>query len=314
MLVGVRDAVGELAGLADVADAVDTVRVACLELRRHPVMRRQAAEARGEATIRAARSSAALSGARLPTALVRDAVRGAVPYPDDAAGQTVRGTVRSLAALDRIGTSWQRAPLQALATLHVAAAADLVPDGVLGRPRRGGEQPGDGQDLLDATGAVVAAPTGAALTARLHSLVGLLTTPTDAPALLVAALAHAELAVVRPFVAGNAVVARALCRTILIGRGVDGTGVAVWEAGLLAMGPPYPLTLARYATEGADGVRAWLLTFAQAMVDGVGEGRAVCDAVLAGRLAPESVQEQVQEQADPATASSQRDSLGPTGT
>jgi hypothetical protein len=299
MLARVSDPVALLGASAEVAGATDAVRVACLDLRRHPALRRQSAEASAEAVVRAARASAALSGARLPTALVRDAVRGAVPFPDDAAGLTVRGTVRALAALDRIGTSWQRAPLQALATLHVAAAANLVPERALGRPRRSGELPGDGQDLLDATGALIDAPTGAALTARLESLVGLLTTPTEGPALLVAALAHAEVAVARPFVSGNAVVARALCRSILVGRGVDSTGVAIWEAGLLAMGPVYPLTLARYATEGPEGVRAWLTTFARAMTDGVAEGRAVCDAVLAGRLTPESGQKSGQEQAAP---------------
>jgi len=67
-------------------------------------------------------------------------------------------------------------------------------------------------------------------------------------------------------------------------RGLDPTGVVVWEAALLAAGPRYPLTLAQYAEGGADGVAAWLLLFAEAVVQGAGEGTAVCDAVLAGRL------------------------------
>jgi hypothetical protein len=284
----VSDVLAALAARPDVADAADAARRACLELRSHPAMRRHRAEAAAEAMVRAARASAVLSGVRLPVALVRDAVRGHCGYPDDAAGRSMHGVVRALAALDRLGTTWQRAPLQALAVLHVAAAASLVDEEALGRPRAAGEEPGDGQDLLDPTGSVVPAPRDEALTARLGGLVELLTVPTEAPALVVAALAHAELAVVRPFVAGNGVVARALCRSILVGRGVDVTGVAVWEAGLVARGPIYPLTLARYAVGGAEGVVAWLNLFAEAVVAGVGEGRAVCDAVLAGRLPSEA--------------------------
>jgi urease gamma subunit len=60
--------------------------------------------------------------------------------------------------------------------------------------------------------------------------------------------------------------------------------VAVWEAGVLAAGPRYPLALARYGQGAADGVREWLVLFAGAVVDGAREGRAVADAVLAGRL------------------------------
>lgn len=273
-----------LAADPEVAAGLDAARQAIAELRRHPVLRRQSAEASAEATVHAARASAALAGARWPIADVRRAVRGAAAYPADASGQTVHGAVRALAALDRLAGTWSRAPLQALASLHVAAAAGLVPDEILGRPRGAGEEPGDGQDLLDAAGAVVPAPDGAALSARLDSLIALLTTAESAPGLLVAALAHAEVAVVRPFRAGNGVVARALGRAVLAGRGVDPGGLVLWEEALLAVGPAYPLSLAAYATEGAGGVRGWLGLFARAVVDGAERGGRVCDAVLAGRL------------------------------
>ena len=280
-------AVATLAADPDIAAAVATARAACRELREHPVMRRLRAEAAAEASVRAARASAALEGGRLPVALVRDAARGAVPYPDDAAGATVRGAVRALAAAGQLAGTWPRAPWQALASLHVAAAARLVPDEALGRPRRPGEAPGDGRDLLDAAGREVEAPDGPALQARLDALVDLLAGAASAgpgSALVVAGLAHAEVAVVRPFVAGNGVVARALARAVLHDRGVDPTGVALWEAALLAYGPRYPLTLAAYATEGLAGVRAWLLLFAESLTDGAAEGRVACDAVRAGRF------------------------------
>lgn len=266
------------------AEVSESVRAALTDLRSHQALRRRTAEAAAEASVRAARASAALSGARVPVAMVRDAVRGVAELPDDAAGLTVRGAIRALAAVERLGTTWQRAPLQALASLHLAAAAGLVDDAALGRPRIDGEPPGDGHDLLDARGAEVPAPMGAAVTARLNSLVLLLSEAGPVPALVVAGLAHAEVAVVRPFVAGNLVVARALARAVLIGRGLDPAGLSVWEGALLARGPAYPLALAAYATQGRDGVIAWLQLFGEAVRDGVSEGRAVCDAVQAGRL------------------------------
>jgi hypothetical protein len=123
------------------------------------------------------------------------------------------------------------------------------------------------------------------LPGRLAALADLLAAPPSVPALVVAALVHAEIATMRPFVAGNGVVARAVCRALVVGRGLDPTGVAVWEAAVLAAGPPYPLTLARYGGGTTDGVRDWLVLFARAVTDGAAEGRVVADAVLAGRLA-----------------------------
>ncbi len=279
-------ALDRLAALPGVAPAVEEAREACTQLRWHRALRRRAEEARAEATVRAARSSAALAGARLPVALVRDAARGAAPLPDDPAGRTARGALRALAEVQQHHLD-RGAPLQVLARLHVAAAAGLVPDAVLGRPRLPGEEPGDGADLLTAQGDTVPAPAGPALASRLAGIADLVAAPASAPALVVAGLVHAEVATARPFVSGNGVVARALCRAIVVQRGLDPTAVAVWESALLAAGPAYPLALAAYAQGTAEGVADWLTLFARGVVDGAGEGRAVCDVVLAGRLHPE---------------------------
>ena len=281
-------ALAGLAALPGVPDAVAAARDACTQLRWHNALRRRTEEARTEAGVRAVRASAALGGARFPVSLVRDVARGAAVFPDDAAGRTANGALRALAEVSRLGPVWSTAPLQALARLHTAAAAGLVPDDALGRPRRPQERPGDGADLLvGGPDDVLPAPDGGdPLAARLAALSDLMRAPADAPALLVAALVHAEVMTARPFVLANGVVARTLCRAVVRDRGLDPTGVAVWEAALLAAGPSYPLTLARYASGTPDGVRDWLVLFAQAVVDGAGEGKAVCDAVLAGRLAP----------------------------
>jgi len=272
-----------LAELPGVADGVARAREACTELRWHPALRRRTEQAAAESRVRAAHASAALAGARFPLDLVRDVARGAATFPDDPAGSTALGAVRATAQAEALGTDGRRSPVQALARLHTLAAAGLLADDALGRPRRAGQAARDGADLLDPEGRPVPAPDGPALTARLAGLSGLLRAPATAPALVVAGLVHAEVATARPFEAGNQVVARALCRAVLVERGLDPTAVAVWEQPLLAMGPRYPVTLAGYAGGGADGVAAWLRLFAEAVVDGAAAGRAVCDAVLAGR-------------------------------
>ncbi len=275
-----------LAAVPEVAEAVEGAGKACTELRWHPALRRRAEEARAEAGIRAARCAAALSGARLPVAMVRDAARGATQLPADAAGRAVHGALRAVAEAGRLGAGsrWQLSPHQALARLHVAVAAGLVEPEQLGRPRPAGLPPQDGADLLLAAGEPVVAPDGPALADRIAALATLLAAPPEVPATVVAALAFAEVAVARPFVAGNVGVAAALARAVVVSRGLDPTGVAVWEAGLLDAGPEYGVALSGYAGGDPAAVTGWLQLFARSVTAGAGEGRAVCDAVLAGRL------------------------------
>jgi hypothetical protein len=275
-------ALRRLAGHADLTDALAVARDACTQLRWHPALRRRGAQARAESAVRAAHASASLAGARWPLASVREAVAGVRPFPHDPSGATVHGAVRAVAAAQRLEPTWASAPLQAVAGLHTAACADLLPADQLGRPRSGTQLAGDGADLVDRHGRAVAAVPVEDLAARLATLTDLLTAPADLPALVVAALAHAEVAVVRPFVAGNGVVARALCRMVVTARGLDPTGVAVWEAALVAAGTAYPKALVEYATE-PDGVVRWLTFFADMVVAGADEGRRAADAVLTGR-------------------------------
>ncbi len=233
---------------------------------------------RAEATIRAARCSAALEGARYPVSVIRDAARGAAVLPDDASGRLAQGALLALSQARELESTLASAPAQALARLHVAAAAGLLPDAELGRPRQGLEPPGDG------IGDPALAPVGSALAARLAGIGDLLSASPQAPALLVAALAHAELITARPFRAGNGVVARAVARAVMIGRGLDPMGVVVWEAAHLDAGPGYIHALAGYASGRPDGVAHWLIHCADAVVAGAAEGGRIGDAVRAGRL------------------------------
>ena len=105
------------------------------------------------------------------------------------------------------------------------------------------------------------------------------------PGVVVSAVAHAEVATLRPFTVGNGVVARALDRGLVQATGLDPTGVAVTELGHFRQGmPAYVGALTAYATGTRDGVRLWLEHSCAALVAAAQDGQAVADAVLAGRV------------------------------
>ena len=276
-----RDPLEALAALPGVADDVEAARQACERLRWHPAMRRRSAECRAEAAVWAARASAAVEGARLPVTLVRDAVRGARDLPDDAAGRVVAGAARAVAEAERLSQDGARlvrdAPRQSLVRLHLAAVGGYLPDDEVGRPRRAGEEP-RGADL-----ALPQAVSAAEASQRLDALVALLAAPTRAPVLVLAAVASAEILCAAPFVDGNGVVARALQRALVVGRGLDPMGAAVPESALLAEAGRYAEALHGYAAGGASGVAGWIRFTASTVVAGATEGSVLADAVLAGR-------------------------------
>jgi hypothetical protein len=171
------------------------------------------------------------------------------------------------------------APSQALARVHAAAAGHLLPQSQVGRPRRGAEMSLEFSDLGPS-------PDEAIVRERLAGIVELLLCAKDSPAVVVAALVHAEIATVRPFVRGNGLVARAMERAIIQASGLDPTGVSVVELGHGAGGSAaYLGALAAYGTGSAQGVALWLKHCAGAIVAGAREGGRIADAVLAGRFA-----------------------------
>jgi hypothetical protein len=138
----------------------------------------------------------------------------------------------------------QNSPLQALARMHTLAAGGAVPDNELGRPK------------------------DAASAARLRDLARVLSAPTEAPALLVAAIAHAEIVTAAPFVSRNGLVARGVERLLLTARGVDPTSLVVPEAGHLALRQEYESNLRGYRDGGQTGLHSWLLYAAEAYAAG----------------------------------------------
>ncbi len=197
-------------------------------------LRRTSPETTAESLLRGAHASAALEGSSSTLAEVRDG------GGDEVAQAAVRLSTEVLALAPALG----RSPLQALARLHAVAAKGSLPEERLGRPR-------------DAEAAQ-----------RLRDLAGLLTAPTAAPALLAAAVVHAELATAAPFASHNGLVARAAERLVLVSRGVDEKSLVVPEAGHLALRAAYESNLRGYRAGGSAGVHAWLLYAAEAYAAG----------------------------------------------
>src|SRR4051812_3161667 len=138
-----------------------------------------------------------------------------------------------------------RSPLQVFARLHTLAATGVAHEADLGRPR------------------------DEAAAARMQALARLLVGPAGtAPALVVAAVVHADLATAAPFCSHNGLVARAAERLVLVARGVDAKSLVVPEAGHLALRREYESNLRGYRHGGGPGVRAWLLYAAEAYARG----------------------------------------------
>jgi len=276
----IADHVVMLSVLPGVPEATDAARAACTELRWHQALRRRIPAAAAESRVRGARASAALDGVEVDVAVVRDLMRGATAWPEnpDPLEAVLQGAVQATAETEHIRALVVTAPSQALARIHAAAAARLLPQSQVGRPRQAGQISREFTDLGPAPDEIV-------VRQRLSGIVELLLGASDAPAVVVAALVHAEIATVRPFVRGNGLVARAMERAVIQVSGLDPTGVAVTEVGHGAGGgAAYLGALAAYGSGSPQGVALWIRHCAQAIVAGADEGRRIADAVLVGRL------------------------------
>lgn len=246
---GATDPLAPLLDLPGVADALAVTRDAVDRLLNHRVLRRQSAAVSGESALRGARASAALEGHDVPLGQLR---AGEIDDP------VVLGALRVSAGLGALVPVWERAPLQAIARLHVLAAAGTVPDDHLGRP------------------------AASADTNRLTALARLVSETRATPGILLAAVVHAELVAVAPFGSLDGVVARAAARLTMITRGVDPKSVSVPEVGHLERADDYRVALASYSSAEPAGVADWLRHCAAALQLGVQEGLAICEAVLRG--------------------------------
>ncbi len=167
-----------------------------------------------------------LDGARANAALSADPER------------LLPGAIRLSGELHELAGMILRAPGQALARAHTLVAHGLVPDEQLGRIRP-------------------------AATDRMAGLQRLLTTPTEAPGLVLAAITHAEVATVAPFGFGDGLVARAVEQAVLMARGVDPEGVVPVCSGHRELAEEYAGRLSGYAD--VSGVGPWISYCARAV-------------------------------------------------
>lgn len=229
-LADMADPLAPLLRLEGVPSAFAAARDGIDALLRDRGLRKTSAQDTTEALLIGAHASAVLEGSDSSL----DEVRAGTG--DATAESAVRVSAHLLALVPVLRTS----PLQAFARLHSLAA----PAADSGRPRdaEAGE--------------------------RLRALGSLLTAETAAPALIVAAVVHADLATAAPFASHNGLVARAAERLVWVARGVDERSVLVPEAGHLALRAAYESNLRGYRDGGAAGVHAWLRYAAEAAAAG----------------------------------------------
>ena len=269
-----------LADLPGVRTAIDDARSACERLRWHEAFRRRGREVRAEAGIRAARASAGLEGARVPVDRVRAMAIGAAGTGGTDA--LVRGSLQAHVVVESLMPELgaRSAPpmppfSQLLATIHRAATGGWLEEGSVGRLRS--------RDVPDDLRGLGEAPPASAVAARI-ALLGEVIDGSRAPALVVAAVAHGELLVLRPFQAGNGTVARALFRLLLTRGGLDPTGCVLADEVWASAPNPYLGAAARLATGTSDGAAVWLRTCADAVASGAVRAVTVADAVRSGRI------------------------------
>lgn len=265
------------------------LREASAALRWHQVLRRRWREARAETSLCCAVASGAVEGAVVPLALLRERVARAEltqASSGDPALDAVTALWRAGTHLNDLmpdlggaGCGRQVPSRELLAGLHRDVVAPLVASrqlsqGQVGLPRQDTAQPLEGGPGP--------APQGPGLRARLEGLLALLDLP-QAPALVRAALVHAELVSTRPFVAGNAALGRLLVRHLTVRDGLEPTGTAVAEAYPARDPQAYREAVSAYASGHPDGVATWVVWQAQALLEGVEEAHMLLRRVQAGR-------------------------------
>ncbi len=224
------DPLARLMSLEGVPSAFAAARDGIDAVLRDRGLRRTSPEDTAESLLRGAHASAVLEGSGSSLDEVRSGAG------DPIAQAAVRVSTDLLSLTPVLG----RSPGQVFARLHALAGAGEVPDANLGRPR------------------------DPAAAERLRGVAEVITARSTVPALVVAAVVHADLAVAGSFASHNGIVARAAERLMLVSRGVDEKSLVVPEAGHLALRAAYESNLAGYRDGGPAGVHAWLLYAAEA--------------------------------------------------
>lgn len=308
------DACLALAREERVAAASEALYEASAQLRWQEALRKRWREARAEASVRGAVSGAAIEGAVVSAQALREQIaagpKGAGVHASskDPAWDAATGLWRAHSRLvgympDLVGRTRPVVPAtaQLMATLHrdVAgplAVGGLISEAVVGCPREseqalenqslegggmleGGKTAFTGGQLLE--GGPGPNLGGQELRERLAQIVTLIDTP-NLPALVRVALVHAEMLTVRPFALANGVLGRLLVRHLSVRDGLDPTGVSVSDYYAGRVPGAYAEAAQAYASASLEGVVAWIIWQAEALLEGMRQGSELSRAVQAG--------------------------------
>ncbi len=308
------DACLALAREERVAAASEALYEASAQLRWQEALRKRWREARAEASVRAAVSGAAIEGAVVSAQALREQIAagpkgaGAHASSKDPAWDAATGLWRAHSRLvgympDLVGRTRPVVPAtaQLMATLHrdVAgplAVGGLISEAVVGCPRESGQalenQSLEGAGLLEGGKAAFTGGQlleggpgpnlgGQELRERLAQIVALIDTP-NLPALVRVALVHAEMLTVRPFALANGALGRLLVRHLSVRDGLDPTGVSVSDYYAGRVPAAYAEAAQAYVSASLEGVVAWIIWQAEALLEGMRQGSELSRAVQAG--------------------------------
>lgn len=315
------DACLALAREERVAAASEALYEASAQLRWQEALRKRWREARAEASVRGAVSGAAIEGAVVSAQALREQIAagpkgaGAHASSKDPAWDAATGLWRAHSRLvgympDLVGRTRPVVPAtaQLMATLHrdVAgplAVAGLISEAVVGCPRESGQglenQSLEGGGLLEGGKAALEGAGlrengkplleggpgpnlgGQELRERLAQIVALIDTP-NLPALVRVALVHAEMLTVRPFALANGALGRLLVRHLSVRDGLDPTGVSVSDYYAGRVPAAYAEAAQAYTSASLEGVVAWIIWQAEALLEGMRQGSELSRAVQAG--------------------------------
>lgn len=315
------DACLALAREERVAAASEALYEASAQLRWQEALRKRWREARAEASVRAAVSGAAIEGAVVSAQALREQIAtgpkgaGAHASSKDPAWDAATGLWRAHSRLvgympDLVGRTRPVVPAtaQLMATLHrdVAgplAVGGLISEAVVGCPRESGQglenQSLEGGGMLEGGKAALEGAGlrengkplleggpgpnlgGQELRERLAQIVALIDTP-NLPALVRVALVHAEMLTVRPFALANGALGRLLVRHLSVRDGLDPTGVSVSDYYAGRVPAAYAEAAQAYASASLEGVVAWIIWQAEALLEGMRQGSELSRAVQAG--------------------------------
>ncbi len=251
-MLAAADPLVDIAALPGVETAIAATRLSIDRLAGHRVLRRRGGAVREESALRGAAIAASIElGRPVDVGEIRSAAQ-----TSSGADPVVIGAARAYAEIGALAAIWRQAPRQALARLHTLAARELVSADDLGRPRPG------------------------AATERMAMLAGVVTS-TPAPAVVVAAVVHGELATLQPFGSADRVVAMAASRIVLVERGLDPGAYAVVEIGHRDRSAD-DAALDGFVSGTADGVAQWVVHYAAAVQAGAREAMAIAESIMRG--------------------------------